>query len=768
MDFREGFLCIVFLCIAFLLCSIPASAFSVRVDFKSRFENFEPPAKATIQWTRVDGIGDKGVSRMVANGQQIKLEPGLWKVRAAAEGFWAPEQIFNAESSQETWTIEWWRVGYLQARLDTSKETLPDEVTIRFRTSPESKETIEDAVLISCPVAESGIHCPVPASVPLDLRVRARGFISHFFWNLTLESGKSNNLGTLQFVPGASIVGWIHAPVRDFRFPDCKITLSPKGDSSGQRDFLKRRNLVADSKPNNRGFFELTGVPPGQYTLTIDHPAYALLRKSPIQVFPRAETEIRDLELLPPAELTVNIFPPVSPGGKPWRISLAKESDVPGHSDFQDEGVSQDGLWMATDLSPGHYKASIADSEGSRWDFQHISIEPGQVEASLDFLLDAHFIQGKVLYGDEPVEATVFFGGFFGARRVTAASDAQGSYSATLPRQENWKLAVDVPSLNLRRELPDIKFAKGLQDDVIEMDVELPDSKIDGVVIDEDGTPRKGVFLQAFRADGADSDATTSSQTGGVFVFHALEPGSWHLQAELRGQNLSSDLVQVNLQENNQTLEQQIVLRRKLNVQAQLLSSEGQPVVGARIFGLVEQDSYTLTNAIPEATTDVQGSFSLSIPSKAKGLLLTAMAPGFAMRQFHFDRQELDGQLLLTVDQIGGTVVLKEQSGGIEALYSVNLFKDRLLAHSYALSDWAKANGFRRDKDGPLTLPMLEPGRYTACAVRPHHQRIYLDGMIPNDESSCVSGELPAFGELVLTVPSKTVEDDPGPVMNLR
>lgn len=212
-----------------------------------------------------------------------------------------------------------------------------------------------DATIVSCPlIDDTKIQCPVPAGVPLDLRLRAKGFVSHFYWNQVLKPGESRTLGKLELVPGASIVGWIDAPSRDFRFSDCKVTLLPKSaaDSRNQAESLQRSRMAFKTTPNERGFFEISGMSPGQYTLIIEHPTYATNRRSPVQIFPRAETEIRNLELSPPAELAINIFPPVSTTGEPWRVLLLKESDVPGHLDSKLDGHTQSGLWVGKELAP--------------------------------------------------------------------------------------------------------------------------------------------------------------------------------------------------------------------------------------------------------------------------------------------------------------------------------------------------------------------------------------------------------------------------------
>jgi hypothetical protein len=89
---------------------------------------------------------------------------------------------------------------------------LPGIVTAGFQWAPgagEVQRSVPTTHVVQCAVTgDSRFRCAIPAR-PVDLRIRAAGFSSAYFWNLTLEPDKPRDLGTVALVPGASILAWV-------------------------------------------------------------------------------------------------------------------------------------------------------------------------------------------------------------------------------------------------------------------------------------------------------------------------------------------------------------------------------------------------------------------------------------------------------------------------------------------------------------------------------------------------------------------------------
>jgi hypothetical protein len=196
-----------------------------------------------------------------------------------------------------------------------------------------------------------------------------------------------------------------------------------------------------------------------------------------------------------------------------------------------------------------------------------------------------------------------------------------------------------------------------------------------------------------------------------------------------------------------------------------VISPTGHGISGARIVALPEYaDEEVWTTQIPEATTDIDGVFDLSLPAATEYVQLTVFPPGFAITQQRLKWAESE-PAIIPVDSENGTVVVafedpplawSDGSGFPRRL--VTLRKPYAIASPY-LSIWSRAHG-QESIDDLWILPMIEPGAVRACfggaAIRfLSTASADLPPEIIRDH--CVDGTLDAGSELLLTIPSAWV-----------
>jgi len=168
--------------------------------------------------------------------------------------------------------------------------------------------------------------------------------------------------------------------------------------------------------------------------------------------------------------------------------------------------------------------------------------------------------------------------------------------------------------------------------------------------------------------------------------------------------------------------------------------------MGAKIVGLIEQSQgRMLGTTVPEASTDLSGTFSMELPALAEGVQLTVFPPGFAARQVRIDARSTE-PVFITVEPYGGA--LKVRHGEVPR-QRVWIFKTFVFPFYPYLINWADSNGEANEAVDALSVPMLDPGYYTAC--KDPGNEVLMTGQLPTGLGNhCVGGTLPPYGELVL------------------
>lgn len=697
------------------------------------------------------------------------------RITLSARGFWASPQVVHVDGPSAVRAVlrpTGWIAGSLRV---PGGEEVPDRLRVRVRPAPDDASgkappgagPVPPEGPWDCPVEEGAFRCEVPRG-RLDLRLRAKGFVSHHRWSVDVPAHDTVSLGALDLRPGASIVGWVEAPAQDFQFDQVRVRVRPlaAGSAPSSRDRERRASLRLEAPVNPRGFFEVASVVPGSYEVTVEHEDFATARMAPVTVLERAETEIHRIRLEPPVELEVVLTPPAHPFRRPWYVELLQRGDVPGHLDVVEEGVSTpEGRWSRHGLAPGAYEIRVGNGHGARWATRQVTLGPGRppVEVELPF----ERLEGSVRMGGEPVPATLFFGGRHGRRRIPIRSDDDGKFYVFLPRREgSWFADVVAPDLGIDVRVPGIEVRKLPGEPWAKTEIDLPDTRIFGTVVDGSGAPLGGAVVEVLGSEGETVASTHSSQGDGEFRFLGLEAGPAWLQARRvrSGRRLSSHRVAVEIRDRDEARPVRMVLFEDVEIEGLVVASHGGGVPGARVMARLDSSQRPLLSVMPSTTTDVDGVFTLRLPQGAERVILSVLAPGYAVRSLPVD-VSAGRPLIVDLDSAGGTVVVSYAGGDwvppVLRRHRTELFHPHLVAQSSALRRWAEGHGEHQGDRDRYVIPMLEPGPYTACYDVGFG--VLTTGWLPPGglPDRCTSGMLAPHAELHLTVPVPRAEEHP-------
>lgn len=729
------------------------------------------PATGTLHLIPADGESPP-IQRTVQVPSDVGVEAkigDIFRVRLDVDGWWLPEEILTVGTEPTEATLQPWPTGSLTARVAPPQgESLPRDLTVRFRASPGPEVLPEDLEGdVVCPLDDDGalVDCEVPAGT-LDVRLRSSGFQTHHRWELRLPQGSTVHLGTMQLQRGSTVVGWVESPGAKFRFEEVRVELRPQ--SAGVSALANPDNealVLQSATPDRRGYFVLADLDPGLYELTVRHPEFAPSRIAPLRVLPNAETEIESVTLSPPVELSLRIEPAQHPKRTAWHVKLARESPMAGHwVEVRSETVSREtGRWTARDLEPGAYALEVSDGRGSTWYDEVVTLNAESPD--LEIRLPILRVAGFVTLAEEPIRSTVYFGGKQAAERVVVDSNGEGRFYVFLPEREAWNIDVRNPEMSLYGHFEDVVVEPSPDDEPAELHLEIPDTRIRGEVVDTDGKTYPGAAVTAFA--GREVWDTRAEEPDGVFELRGFPPGDVGLEAAYAagGVRYSSESLDVVVDDGESLEDVQLVLHREKVLQGQVVNPQGRGVPGAQIIGWFEQGARAISSNVPRVTTDVNGVFELEIPGAVEGVVLTVLPPGFAVTQQRVAVRDPE-PVLISVDVVGGSVVVsggEDSEGQPRALRSstVFLFGDRLLSPLILLQSWARSHGTSATLSR-FVAPMLEPGTYTAC-VNPGDLSLRTTFPPPDASGRCATGTLPPYGELTLVLPDAGFEADPTP-----
>lgn len=665
----------------------------------------------------------------------------VWKVRAEAPGLWNEElRLAVTPEPAPSLALRLYPTGRLAARIQGQPgETLPATLALRFIPSPPdgTRKGLPTGT-VSCPVLDGVLSCESPAG-RFDLRLRSEGFVPLYQWGVDVERGRARDLGALSLRRGAAVAGWIETQTGEVPGRPVHVELAPErlGAPRAAGEWERLRSMQFEARSNERGFFQIAGVPPGTYVLTIRESGYAPIRVSPVVVREGLQTEILDrLVLAPPARLELSIAPPMDPYGRPWNVQLIEQRAYgdPAISSWKGT-ASLEGTWVQAGLAPGIYQLTVADADGGRWESREIEIagNPAAVQVEVPVVE----VRGTVELGDEPLVATLWLGGLYGPRRVRFESDEEGRFQGLLPGEGLWKVDVASQAEGLRLSLDPVDVRVPPSKGYAEILVKVPATRLGGETVDEAGRKVAGAVVSTLG-----TAAEVESDQEGEFEIRGLKPGTVLLEAE--NDEKSSGTVQAFVKEEGESPRLRLVLRKNKEIQGHVVSATG-PVPGAELLAIPAVDQIAGASIVT-AVSGADGGFTLGVPSDVRQLTVMVFAPGYAMRILPvvLDRE---ARIEVPVDRVGGTLSLDLAETESQPL----LLHNGTFIPLPLLARWVRLRGGARQvpASGRFTVPDVEIGEYRLCPGSASG-----DVRQGREPQACASGFLAPAAELSLGLPS--------------
>ncbi len=675
--------------------------------------------------------------------QSVDLRPDVsWEARFEGKGLWG-ETVAVVPQQGGPFRLRVFPSGRIHGTVVLPAGEKPlSSLALRLQPSFEARAERLDATVV-CPVEKGRLACEVPAG-KLDLRLRAEGGLAPLYlWGAQISPGKDTNLGDLKLRRGASVSGWVQTAEGRPPSGECRLKLAP---ATAMPDELKVVDQIEKSsqevKPNDRGFFQILGVPPGRYELIASQPGYAETRRTPIDVRPDLESQVIErLVLDRPVTFDVTLDPPFEPYGSPWRVALSRHADPNDPPSSVVNGTaSREGVWHVPGVPPGTWELLVLGDQKAVWHREFLEVKPGQPSIQVD--IPVLRVEGRLLIGKEPLAATLWLSRK-DRRRLRFDSDDHGRFSGVLPEEGLWYPQIQSETEKLRLSLEPVEIKPPQGKNLATVEIRVPDTKLSGQVVDEAGQPVPVARLTLRHMEKNWATDQLDADEKGEFSVRGLHPGPLLVKAQ--DDERQSEFVPTSLPEEGEAPWLRIVVRKLQTFEGRVVSPAGG-VPGAMIMAQSPMNGLGATNGA-EAVCEADGSFHLELPPGATALNLEVFAPGYAMRLMTVPVSP--GQPIeIPVEPQGGTLTLEWTDGGPTPL----LFHGGAYALPGILQIWARMQGGRSSGAGRLVLTNVEAGPYNLCMGAAAVSRLKQGGEPP--AASCTSGFLAPNGELVLQAPA--------------
>lgn len=739
MSLRPGVLPGLVLFLGF--CPANASQFAVRV----RLQGGPPSQGVPVSLTATPGDGHHALVKRevtLSKAGPVSVPFDLsdetdWIITAHAAGYWSAPERPNTDG-----TLDLWPSGTIrgEAFLREKGAAPVGEVLLRFRTSPgEGSGSVPLQDSLRCPVKEGRWSCEVPA-VRLDFSVRVRGHVSQHRWGQVVPRGSTLSVGRMEFIPGASLIGWVETRDRTVNPGKCRLSLRPLAVvSPNKQDAAVQRWVTLSTTANDRGFFQFEAVPPGKYVVFASAPGLSPVQDTVI-IVEGAEAALKNpLILSKPETLEVFLTPPQDPSGRPWRVLLygerADHVDVAADSD-----AALDGLWRTTDLTGGQsYLVNVKTSSGELWytDSESFTLQSPPQKRFVELAVER--IQGLVTLGKQPLSATLTFGAVHGMESTVVKADERGIFEGILPRLGAWKVLVDSHSPSVRR-IVDVNVARLTSDSGNNVEIHLPSDALAGEILDKEGNLVPSAIVSATRR--LSHELIQKRVDGGTFRLEGLADGEYEVGAEAPRMNSDKYVVTVSEHEVDPGF-LQIVVNPHRAVRGRITSPSGSGAMGGAVQSLSPGALPGMLG--PPTSADAGGRFTVYVSETLQDVCLVIFAPGFATRVVRLPVQDEEQQI--PVDQNGGTLVIDQPT-------DPNAFVSRrpvLYKSGCALFPGTLKEKWAKGKDRTLiTGAGVEAGNYSLCMLSYAEMNGHAVGK--PESSSCVHGTLQPFGALTLKV----------------
>lgn len=682
-----------------------------------------------------------------------------WEVTVAFPETWSPRVTVVAGPSGTTPAsrIALWPLGKIAGtvKLPDKNAKLPKtiEVTTIAPRSPGSPPDLPKGRM-DCPLAADGQWtCSLPAA-GFDLVLSLEGYIPQYRWGFQIPAGKTASLGVMEWKRGASVAGWVAVESGALDASSCRARLTPLlGPGGGSQVAEKIHATTVEAPVGKNGFFQFAGVGPGNYSLEVSQPGFASGKAHPIEVWPQAETFLREPVLLKrPVQLELAITPAADWLGDPWRVQIFRASDTSAsfdHVAFEGPADAQ-GLVTVKNQAPGRFSVQVSDKLGNRLAAREMRITgPGDAYQSIE--IDVLTVHGTIKLGKDPLPATLWFGGRYGGSRVQMESDNEGRFHGVLPKDGWWRVDVvsEQPRLNARVKV-EVTADRQKRADV---EIVLPATHLFGRVLDDQGRPARSALVSLSTED---ADVTARTDEEGKFQFRGLTEGMVHASAKLSSAqgDWTSGRTMAFVRDGADVGPLELRLRKNKRLSGRVQSSRG-PVPGAGVLVLPMPPAPMFGASV---RTELDGAFAAQVPDAAGRVAVIVSPPGYALKAFS-----------LTFSEPAPDLVVGSEGGSLEISFpakpediekeevSLWIFQDGLPLPQDLLYQWTAGHGqpFAHEEGRRILVPELAPGQYRACLAARAVLADWQASGWTSPLAKCATGQLAAGASLRLDLSTR-------------
>lgn len=539
-----------------------------------------------------------------------------WRVFARKDRCWSSTATW-IPSSGSNLTLELFSSATLQGKF-TAAADRPSMVLhaslFRIVADQSSAARWSAAEPLDCSVDLPKWQCTVPADLPIDVRLEPQGFATVYLWDAAAVPEKSRDMGTQKLIEGASLAGWVQDPDAA-PLAGATVTLSPLQPEHPEAGrVVAAQHRVAS---NARGFFQFTGIPPGDYRLVSRASTLSPLVVPVLTVRPfTAVTWPRPLRHASPLTLTVTIDPVKAADGSSWRVSVTERvSLTPGSQPVSIPLLADDhGLWSAAGLRTDRYELVIKDHADSVVERREVDLSNG-APAILAVSIRSIAVTGVVKVGDEALAAADLRFTNSRGKSISVTTDMDRRFAAVFPSAGRWTPLIYPYGRQRRTEVRAAPVEVSAEDDA-ELEIVLPGGRIRGSVVTQVGTPVKAA-VHVVRDGELIAQQITSDD--GKFDFIGLTEATYAISAEAEDGAAPAPM-EARLAK-DQTSDLKIVIEPYRVVRGAVHMPNGHPASGA-IVRFSTDGGWSWSDLV----AGVRGDFEYFLPAGIRDLQLVVLS----------------------------------------------------------------------------------------------------------------------------------------------
>ncbi len=708
------------------------------------------PLRGELRLQPKDSATAKPISLAIEGGHPVRVAlpaGSLWEASVAAPGFWVRRLVFRVEDTGEPkQVLEAWPMGRLVGRLVLAERSLPLPKRVLVATQQRGGAAQKRPLLegtSDCPVDPEGrFECRIPSST-FDLRILADSFVSTYAWDVAIPESGEADLKTLTLRRGASLAGWVEPVAGEVVDPErCRVVLTPRVrvDPEDLRAVEEVSRMNREAKVDARGFFQVMDVIPGEYEVHAKQGGAVSDPKKFVDVSKDDETYLYEpFRLEPPLDLEIAVNPAKDWHGKHWVVYLERSGFQPETS--VSAFTSEEGIARFPGQNRGSFDVAISDAVGEgRLASRDLFFDAATARRS--FQISWVEVKGRIRQGGRPLFADLRFDGADSAVGLLH-SDEKGRFSGILIRDGWWLIKVKAPIAGLTLELLRTIEAR---DGRAEIEIELPDTRIFGRVVDATGHSGAKAMVTVVGSGGAMQ--WIFADPSGRFEFRGVEPGTLSVGAEARRGGFFSEERSLTLMAGGELGPIELALRAPERFVGQVLSDRGaERRARVTVLGVGP-----LRYDYVDTRTETDGSFEAEVPTANKNAIAIVGAKGTALKAFEIRSGET---ATLFVPETGGTVEVDLGTSfarrTTEGDLSLVLFQNGMELPALKLDDWTRALRQPIPRGQVRRFVEVAPAEYSACLIpasaQPDRVR---NGSSPKLAVECRSGTLGPGGTLAL------------------